>query len=72
MFITCNFGEVYITNEAEELEKYKQYPIEQHISDSNAGKQLSWATTDVWLILVLKKWMTFKYRLELWPPDVSK
>ncbi len=21
---------------------------------------------------MLKKWTTFKYRLELWPPDVSK
>ncbi len=26
----------------------------------------------MWLTLVLKKWTKSKYRLELWPPDVSK
>ncbi len=28
--------------------------------------------TDVQLTLVLKKWATFKYRFELWQPDISK
>ncbi len=46
--------------------------IEQRILDTNAGKRFSKAASDVWLTLVLKKWTAFKYRLELWPPDVSK
>ncbi len=46
-------------------------PIEQHILDTNAGKQQFQAATDVSLTLVLKK-LTFKYWLELWPPVVSK
>jgi hypothetical protein len=46
--------------------------IEQHVLDTNAGKQVSQAATDVKLTLTLKKWTAFKYRLELWPPDVSK
>ncbi len=45
---------------------------EQHVSDTNAGKLLSSAAKDVQLSLVLKKWATFKYRLELWPPHVYK
>ncbi len=45
--------------------------MEQHLLDSKAGKQLSEAATDVLLTLVLKKWTTFKYRLELWPPVVD-
>jgi len=46
--------------------------MEEPILDTSAGKQLSQAATDVLLSLVLKKWTTFKYGLELWPPDVSK
>ncbi len=46
--------------------------IEQHLLDTNAGKELSWAATDVLLTLVLNKWTTFKYRLALWPPDIYK
>jgi len=42
--------------------------IEEHILDSNAGKQLSQAATGVLVTLVLKKWRTLKYRLKLWPP----
>jgi hypothetical protein len=41
------------------------YVIEQHILDTNAGKQLSLFATDVTLTLVLKKQTTFKYRVEL-------
>ncbi len=36
--------------------------IEEHVLDTNAGKQVSSAATDVQLTLVLKKWTTFKYR----------
>jgi hypothetical protein len=52
--------------------------IEQRVIDTNAGKQLSWAATNAFLTLVLKKMMvlkkltTFKCRLQLLPPDVSK
>ena len=46
--------------------------LEEHVLDTYAGKQLSQAVTDVYLTLVLEKWTTFRYRLELWPPDVSK
>jgi hypothetical protein len=46
--------------------------IEQQIFDTNKGKQQSEAATDVYLTLVFKKWTTFEYRLELWPPDVTK
>ncbi len=41
------------------------YPKEQPVLDTNAEKQQSQAATDVLLTLVLKKWTTFKYRLEL-------
>jgi hypothetical protein len=46
--------------------------IEQCILDTNAGKQQFYAATDVYFTLVLKKWTTFKYRLECWPQGVSK
>jgi hypothetical protein len=39
--------------------------IEQRILDTNAGKQQSYAATDIKLTLVLKKITTFKYRLEI-------
>jgi hypothetical protein len=48
------------------------FSMEQNILDTNAGKQLPLAATDIYLTLVLKKWTAFKYGLELWPPDVSK
>jgi len=35
------------------------------VLDTNAGKQLSLAATDVYLKLMLKKGTAFKYRLEL-------
>ncbi len=38
---------------------------EQHIVDTNAGKQQTQAATDVLLTLALKKWTTFAYCLEL-------
>ncbi len=50
---------------------FKNTPIEQHILDTNAWKQLSLAAAGVLLTLVLKKWTTFIYWLELSPPDVS-
>jgi len=31
------------------------FPVEQHIMDTNAGKQLSYAATDFLLTLALKK-----------------
>ncbi len=37
--------------------------IEQCILDTSAGEQLSDAATDIKLILMLKKWTTFKCRL---------
>jgi hypothetical protein len=46
--------------------------MEQHLLDTNAGKQLSYAATDIYLTLALKKWTAFTYGLESWPPDVSK
>jgi hypothetical protein len=46
--------------------------IEQSVLDTKAGKQLSLAAIDVKLTLVLKKLTAFKFRLKLWPPDVSK
>ncbi len=46
--------------------------IEQHVLNIDEGKQLSSAATDALLTLVLNKWTTFKYRSELWSPDVSK
>ncbi len=46
--------------------------MEQHILDTNAGKQLSEAATDFYLTQALKKWTTFKYGLELWPTDVPQ
>ncbi len=39
---------------------------------TNAGKQLSNAATDVSLTTVLKKLTAFKYRLEIFPPDISR
>ena len=48
------------------------YKIEQLVLDTYAAEQLSLTATDVSLTLVLKKWIAFKYRFELWPPDVSK
>jgi len=54
------------------IEKQNQLTIEQRILDTNEVKQLSYAATDVYLALVLKKWTAFKFRLELRPPDVSK
>jgi hypothetical protein len=38
--------------------------IEEHTLDTNTGKQVSQAATDVYLTPVLKKCTTFKYRLE--------
>ncbi len=46
--------------------------IEHDVLDTNAGKQLSWSATDVYLTLPLKKGTTIKVGSVLWPPDVSK
>ncbi len=48
------------------------FSTEQHILINNAGKQLWEASTVIYLTLALKKWTAFKFRLELWPSDVSK
>ncbi len=40
-----------------------------HIRHQNNSLKLA---TDIKLTLALKKWTTFKYRLELLAPDVSK
>jgi len=50
----------------------KTNTIEQPLLDTNAGKQLSSAATDVKLTLMLKNLTPFRYRKELLPPDVSK
>jgi hypothetical protein len=44
---------------------FRSMAMEQHILDTNAGKQLSSAAKYIYLTLVLKKWTAFKYRLEL-------
>ncbi len=54
------------------MKKIERTVIEQHVLDTNAGKKLSWAATDVQLTLVLKKRTTFEYILELWPLDISR
>ena len=41
------------------------FSMEQNILDTNAGKQLPLAATDIYLTLVLKKCTAFKYGLEL-------
>ncbi len=47
--------------------------IKQHVLDTNAEEQLYLTATDVYLTYTgVEKWTTFKYRLELWPPYVSK
>jgi len=52
--------------------QHKIEAMEQQTLDTNAGKQLSQAATDFELTLVLRKWTTFKYGLDIWPTDVYK
>jgi hypothetical protein len=69
---TGSFGKKYWPVYVMWLTECTAQTIEEHVFYSYAGKQQSWAATDVKSTLVLKKWTTYNYRFELWLPDVSK
>jgi hypothetical protein len=54
------------------LEKRFDYPIEQHIFGTNIGTNCLKLPQMSYIHRCCEKWTTFKYMLELWPPDVSE